>query len=175
MGKLHEGKRVESRNERPNILEERSYQRVQPVTCVCLGPNWRLVRRGLHSSGVPLREIHSPISPDSLQETLAEWQMVWPWKRHSRSFVFLLCPVVSSTPFFTSRAHDTLVTNVSRRCLRIKNSRRCYNSISWRIATTHLAERICSHKFISLQFNGWSYKTVPLTLIKNSFNACMLS
>lgn len=170
MGKLHEGKRVESRNERPNILGERSYQRVQPVTCVCLGPNWRL-----GSSWTPLRGIHSSIPLDSLREALAEWQMVWPWKRHSRSFVFLLRPVVSSTPFFTSRAHDTLVTNGSRRCLRIKNSRRCYNSISWRIATTHLAERICSQKFISVQFNGWSYKTVPLTLIKNSFNACKLS
>lgn len=67
-------------------------------TCVCLGPNWRLVRRG------DSRGIHSPIPLDSLRETFAEWQMVWPWKRHSRSFVFLLRPVVSSIPFFASRA-----------------------------------------------------------------------
>lgn len=68
---------------------------------------------------------------------------------------------------FASR--DTLVTNVSRRCLRIKNSWRCCDSASWSIAT-HLTERTRNQAVdISVQFNSWTFETVLLTPMKNSF------
>lgn len=152
-----EGRLVESGNERSNILEERSYQAVQPVIPVFASDqigDWFVVE-------TLVEYILRSLSRLLARETLAEWQMVWPWKRHSRSFVFLLRPVVSSIPFFASRARHACNKRFATIFAYKELSRRCYNSISWRIATTRLAKRTCSRKFISVKFNDWSHKAKP--------------
>lgn len=128
-------------------------------TCVCLGPNWRLVRRG-----------------DSVEYILRS--LPTPWERRSRSDKWFgpenATAVLSCFSFapwflrfrFLRRAHDTLVTNVSRRYLRIKNSRRCYNSISWRIATTrkgHVTGNLSLWNLTTEVIKQWRLWKIPLT------------
>lgn len=154
MSQASRGQRVESGNKRSNILEERSYQAVQPVIPVFASDqigDWFVVETLVEYI---LRSLSTPCERRSRSDK---------WFGPENATAVLSC--FSFAPWFLRfrflrRAHDTLVTNVSRRYLRIKNSRRCYNSISWRIATTRLAERTCNRKFISVKFNDRSHKAM---------------